>query len=183
MPNVETERLILRDFALSDWGALNAFVSDATVTRYMHFASWDEDKRRQWLERMVQNAAAAKPNICEWALTLRAGATLIGWLFIGGDDDTSGERECGYALDPRFWGQGYMTEALRAALAYEFTMLGAHRIIAECEVENLASARVMQKSGMAFEEALYNADFEGNWRYRHRYVITKSDDTHGSSHI
>jgi ribosomal-protein-alanine N-acetyltransferase len=175
MPNLETERLVLRDFALSDWGALNAFVSDPAVTRYMHFASWDEEKRRQWLVRMVQNAAAARPNICEWALTLRVDATLIGWLFIGGADETGGERQCGYALDPRFWGQGYMTEALRAALAYEFEALGARHITAECEVGNLASARVMQKSGMVHEETSYNSDFEGNWRYRHRYAITKPE--------
>jgi RimJ/RimL family protein N-acetyltransferase len=36
MPALETERLILRDFVLSDWEALNALLSDPDVTRYMH---------------------------------------------------------------------------------------------------------------------------------------------------
>ena len=39
MPTLETERLILRDFVLSDWEALNSFLSDPAVTRFMHFAS------------------------------------------------------------------------------------------------------------------------------------------------
>jgi RimJ/RimL family protein N-acetyltransferase len=170
-----TERLILRNFALSDWDALNSFVSIPTVTRYMHFASWYEEKRHQWLMSMVQNAAAPKPTTCEWALTRSTNATFIGWLFTGNSDETSGERGSGYALDPQFWGQGYMTEALRAALAYEFEALGARRIIAEREIENLASARVMQKSGMVYEETSDNADFDGNWRHRHRYAITKPE--------
>jgi len=44
MPTIETTRLILRDVLPSDWDALHAFLSDASVTRYMHFASWDEQR-------------------------------------------------------------------------------------------------------------------------------------------
>ena len=64
-----------------------------------------------------------------------------------------------------------MTEALGAAFAYEFTVLGTQEIIAECATENIASARVMQKSGMAYQGALYAADFEGNWKESHHYTI------------
>jgi RimJ/RimL family protein N-acetyltransferase len=45
MPTIETERLILRDVVPSDWEALNAFLSDPSVTRYMHFSSWDDEIR------------------------------------------------------------------------------------------------------------------------------------------
>ena len=65
-----------------------------------------------------------------------------------------------------------MPEALRAAFTYEFTILGTQHIIAECETPNIASARVMQKSGMAYEGTFYDAGFEGNWVQRHRYKIT-----------
>jgi hypothetical protein len=37
-----------------------------------------------------------------------------------------------------------------AALTYEFTVLGTHQIVAECEAEGVASARVMQKGGMEY---------------------------------
>jgi RimJ/RimL family protein N-acetyltransferase len=37
MPSIQTERLVLRDFVLSDWDALNAFLSDPSVTRYVAF--------------------------------------------------------------------------------------------------------------------------------------------------
>jgi RimJ/RimL family protein N-acetyltransferase len=99
----ETERLILRDLALSDWDALDAIVTDPAVTRYMHFAGWDEAKRRAWLARMVQEAAAPHPYIDNCAITLRGDGTLIGWLYIASsrEEAEAGTRGCGYALAQR----------------------------------------------------------------------------------
>jgi ribosomal-protein-alanine N-acetyltransferase len=176
MPSIETERLILRDFAMSDWDALNEFLSDPDVTRFMHFASWDEERRRQWLTRIVQEAANADRDAYNWAITLRNDGLLIGWLIIGRSRHTSeeGMRECGcgYALNQHYWGQGYMPEALRAAFTYAFTVLGTQVIYAECEVENSASARVMQKCGMEYEGTVYDDDGLGNWAKRYRYKIS-----------
>jgi ribosomal-protein-alanine N-acetyltransferase len=174
MPPLETERLLLRDFVLGDWDALNAFLSDPAVTHFMHFASWDEGKRRAWLTWLVQEASNPHRDADTWAMTLRSTGLLIGWLIIGKSRHAgeAGTRECGYALAQRFWGQGYMPEALRAVFSYEFTLLRTHRIIAECQTPNLASARVMQKCGMAYEGTFYDADFEGNWANRSRYSIT-----------
>jgi ribosomal-protein-alanine N-acetyltransferase len=181
MAIVETARLILRDFAMSDWEALNAIVSDPDVTRYMHFAHWDEEKRRQWLLRMVQEASRPHPWHDNWALTLRSSGQLIGWLFIGASREAAeqGTRGCGYAVAPRCWGQGFMTEALRAAFTYELRALGVQRLVADCEVANAASARVLQKSGMTSIGTFYDADFEGSWAERQHFMIsaptTKAD--------
>jgi [ribosomal protein S5]-alanine N-acetyltransferase len=175
MTTLETERLILRDFVMSDWEALNTFLSDPVVTRFMHFASWDEEKRRRWLASVVQEASNPHRDTFHWALTLRSNGQLIGWLVMGWSLHASeeGTRECGYALNRQFWGQGYMPEALQAVFTCEFTVLGTGRIIAECETENIASARVMQKCGMEYEGTFYEADFEGNWAYRYRYKIVE----------
>jgi len=174
MPTLETERLLLRDFALTDWDELNALVSDPSVTRFMHFAHWDEAKRREWFTWLVQNANNPKTDAYNWAMTLKSNGMLIGWLFIGGPRRPL-EAGCGYALHQHFWGQGYMPETLRAAIEYEFSTLGTRRITAECETQNTASARVMQKSGMVHEGTFYEPDFEGNWAHRHHYAISKQD--------
>ena len=172
MPTILTERLALRDFLPDDWESLNAFLSDAEVTRYMHFSSWSELDRQQWFRRCLENDRRSHRESYNWGIALRDTNRLIGWLGIGASSRFPNERSCGYALDRRFWGQGYMTEALRAVLRYEFEELGSQRISAECEVENLASARVMEKAGMTYEDTAYNADFQGNWAHRHRYAIT-----------
>jgi len=176
MPPLETERLLLRDFVPSDWDALNAFLSDPFVTRYMHFSSWNEQMRREWLASLVKRASDPRRDAYDWAITLRSNGLLIGWLIIGRSRHAreEGMRECGcgYALNQHYWGQGYMPEALQAAFTYAFTVLGTQRIHAECERENTASARVMQKCGMAYEGTTYDDDGLGNWAHRYRYLIT-----------
>ncbi|GHO56764.1 hypothetical protein KSB_52390 [Ktedonobacter robiniae] len=97
---------------------------------------------------------------------------LIGWLFIGGSSHGEDTKSFGYALGPRFWGHGYMTEALQAVFDYEFNVLATSRIVAECETQNTASARVMQKCGMTFVGTFFDQDFEGNWAERHHYMIS-----------
>lgn len=176
MPTIETERLILRDFVPSDWNALNAFLSDPAVTRYIHFSSWDEEKRRQWLVSLVQRASNPYRDVYDWAITLRSNGRLIGWLIIGRSRHTTEagmlECGCGYALNRHYWGQGYMPEALQAAFTYAFTVLGTQRIHAECEKANTASTHVMQKCGMEYEGTVYDDDGLGNWELRYRYIIT-----------
>src|SRR2546429_10032526 len=83
MPTLETERLILRDFVASDWDALSAFLSDPSVTRYMHFSSWDEQKRGQWLASVILRASNPQQDAYDCAITVRSDGLLIGRLILG----------------------------------------------------------------------------------------------------
>lgn len=56
----------------------------------------------------------------------------------------------GYVLAKKYWGQGYMTEVLRTMIAVGFSTFGFEKILGYCDVDNIASARVMEKVGMAF---------------------------------
>jgi [ribosomal protein S5]-alanine N-acetyltransferase len=181
MPIIETERLLLRDFLLSDWNALNSFLSNPSVTRFTHFASWNEAKRRSWLESLVEQSSNPRRDRYNWAITLRNNGVLIGWLIIG-RSLTSSERGmldcgCGYVIDEPYWGQGYMPEALGAAFTYAFTALGTQRISADCQIDNVPSARVMEKIGMQYEGRFYDSDFEGNRTNNHRYSISREQFT------
>lgn len=60
----------------------------------------------------------------------------------------------GYVLARAFWNRGYMTEALRAVVAQALAQHDVWRIWAFCDVDNLASARVMEKAGMQYEGTL-----------------------------
>ena len=152
MAILECDRLVLRDFVSTDWDSINAMLSDPEVTRYMHFAAWTEEKRREWFEWCVANSHQPNPNVYNWAISLKTSGTVIGWLGIGSarHPTMDHERDFGYALDRQTWGQGYMTEALRAVLAYECETLGTERIFATCDTSNRASARVMEKGGMQY---------------------------------
>lgn len=176
-PVLETPRLVLRPFAAADWHAVNAMVGDPEAMRYMHFAHWDEDRRRQWFDRCVADAESPHTDGVSWAIARKETGEVVGWFFIGNTDPPSvpGERGFGYLLDRSSWGKGYMTEALRAVLDHEFRVRGTLQVRAECEIGNEASARVMEKAGMRREKTVYDADFEGNWAYRHHYTMTRAE--------
>lgn len=57
----------------------------------------------------------------------------------------------GYKMDEECINQGYMTEAVKAVVAYGFEMLGLHRIEANVMPKNVRSLRVLEKCGFAQE--------------------------------
>lgn len=63
--------------------------------------------------------------------------------------------ELGYVLARPYWGRGYMTEAAQAVVDWALTQEDIYRVWAICDVENGASARVMEKIGMHREGLLH----------------------------
>jgi ribosomal-protein-alanine N-acetyltransferase len=185
MTRLETPRLALRQFAAGDWDAVSAMLSDPETTRFMHFATWTEDQRRQWFDSCVANVPRPPddPDTFYWAITLNDSGAVIGWFGIGTSTEAtvSGERRFGYLLSRSCWNQGYMTEALQAVLADEFGTRGAPRLQATCDADNPASARVMEKSGMRRESTVNETDFAGNRTLVHHYAITKAEYEAGRS--
>jgi RimJ/RimL family protein N-acetyltransferase len=64
------------------------------------------------------------------------------------------EMQFGYVLARPQWGNGYMTEALKTLSDWSLRQSGTWRASAFCDIDNIASARVMEKAGMAFEGIL-----------------------------
>ena len=86
------------------------------------------------------------------------------------------EADLGYELDPRYWENGYATEAARALLAFGFQELGLHRIWAQCIAENVASAHVLEKIGMQQEGHLrQNEWMQGRWWDTLLYAILETE--------
>ena len=66
-----------------------------------------------------------------------------------------------WALHPDAWGQGYATEAARAALAYGFETLELDRIFAITLEENRASRSVMERIGLTYRKRVDYKGFTG----------------------
>lgn len=151
-----TNRLVLRSFEESDGEYLHEVRSDPEVGRYSHFHSKTEEETRGWLAETLEYDCAHSDDRARsynLAIILTAERRLIGWIGISRPSRSAppGELDFGYALSRRYWGQGYMTEAVQAILAFGFRTLHAQRIFAECQPPNIASARVMEKAGMRYE--------------------------------
>lgn len=76
----------------------------------------------------------------------------------------------GYGLDEGHRGKGYMTEALRVITRYAFEDFGLHRIMANYQPHNEASARVLERLGFVREGVAQDYLFvDGAWR---QHVLT-----------
>lgn len=130
----------------------HGYARDAEVCRYVTWTPHQtlaetEDFMRERLRKMEGG------EIFAWALTRRGGDddALIGMIELRLNGHKA---DFGYVLARPFWGQGLMTEALRAVLDFAFTLPGVYRVWAICDVENRGSARVMEKAGLVLEGTL-----------------------------
>jgi [ribosomal protein S5]-alanine N-acetyltransferase len=147
----ETDRLILRPLARSD--ALAIFAGYAQDPEITSFLTWRPHKSLAETERYVAQCLAAPADKSRtYALIGRSDRKLLGAF-----DLRQPERhrvECGYVLGRPYWGRGLMTEALSEVARWAMRQDGIWRIGAVCDVENPASARVMEKAGLTREGIL-----------------------------
>jgi len=145
---IETPRLILRDWREADlepWAALNA---DPEVMR--HFPAT--------LTRIESDASAAsyrdhidRHGFGRWAVERREDGVFLGSTGLMSLHDTNPLApgfEAGWRLARHAWGQGYATEAARAALDFGFTATGLKQIVAFTSADNLPSQAVMERLAM-----------------------------------
>jgi len=148
---IEFERLLLRWPTQADAEEIYArYAQDSAVCRYM---SWTPHPSvtatREYIQRCVDERQASRS--CSWLLYPRCGGPLLGSVGFGVKQHLV---QFGYCLARDVWGQGYATEAARAIVATALADPAVWRVQAYCDVENPASARVLEKAGLTFEGTL-----------------------------
>lgn len=144
-----TQRLILRPAAMTDAQPIfDGYAQDPEVCRYL---TWRPHASIEETEAYVKaSLAATAPRT--YVLVRRSSDTVIGAFELR----RSGPARLGYGyvLARPFWGQGLMTEALAEIVDWALHQPSIWRIGDVCDVENLASARVMEKVGFEREGVL-----------------------------
>jgi ribosomal-protein-alanine N-acetyltransferase len=174
-PNLRAPRLLLRRLRMEDAEDIFAYARDPRMTP---FVFWEPHRTledsREYLARALQGYADGAPPA--WGIQHLADGVIIGSCAFHEVSAMHLRGEIGYALARKYWGQGIMTEAVRAVLDYGFTTLRLNRIEARCDVENTASWRVMEKAGMKFEGVLrQNIILHGRARDARMYGILRED--------
>jgi RimJ/RimL family protein N-acetyltransferase len=148
---LETERLILRPITRSDASAI--FVGYAQDPEVVRYVSWRPHQRLSNTETYIARCLAMPPDLARtYALVSRAEDRLLGAFDLR--RPVTHRVDCGYVLARPLWRRGLMTEALAAAAHWAISEPEIWRIGAVCDTENLASARVMEKAGLAREGVL-----------------------------
>lgn len=151
---LETERLILRDFVDDDWPAVLAYQRDPRYLRYYEWTGRAEEDVKRFV-RMFVDQQQEDPRIrFQLAVVRRDNGRLIGNCGVRRDSLDSPEAEIGYELAPDEWGQGFATEAARAIIRFGREELGLRRFTAWTVADNTASIRVLEKVGMTLENRI-----------------------------
>jgi [ribosomal protein S5]-alanine N-acetyltransferase len=173
---IVTDRLLLREFRIADESAIHAYASDPEVTRY---TSWGPNTP-EVTHRVLQQWISAQEN---WprpslplAIELRSESKLIGGTGFASIDCSAQMGIFGFVLRKDYWGKGIATETARAVVRFGFERLKLHRVVAECFVENFASARVLTKLGMRREaHFVENTLKAGQWRDTYLYALLREE--------
>jgi RimJ/RimL family protein N-acetyltransferase len=146
---LDTPHLRLRHPTLADAEAMLAYAGDPEVTRYM---DWPTQESVASVEEFLRGCLARLADGSEltWAITVPPSDRPIGTISCRMH---GAEVDFGYVLHRAFWGRGLATEAARAVVGWLATLDHVARIRATCDAANVASARVLEKSGLVREAA------------------------------
>jgi RimJ/RimL family protein N-acetyltransferase len=168
-----TERLLLRDFAESDWEAVLAYQQDPLYLRYNEWTSRTAEEVCQFVQMFLDHQKQTPRIKYQFAVTLKSTGQLIGNCGVRRDSPEAHEGDMGYELDPKFWGNGYATEAARTVMHFGFSHMDLQRISAWCVADNVGSARVLKKLGMHLERRMRDHQyFKGRWWDTLSYAIS-----------
>ena len=146
---LETARLRLEPWNDAHFECFAAFMRDRDVIRYIRREPLDRGPARDQHER----------SLVEWALygfgkraiVERATDRWLGFAELNLVGPGKGSRdedvEIGYFIEPSRWGEGIATEAALELRDEAFGRCGLDELIGRCRVENVASARVLEKVG------------------------------------
>jgi ribosomal-protein-alanine N-acetyltransferase len=172
LPELETERLLLRKMRLDDARAMFAYASDPEVTRYVLFETHRSIEDSRAFLRYAEEGYE-RGDFGGWGLVLKDSGAFIGTCGVDvGYAPEHARAELGYVLSRDHWGKGLMPEAIR----FGFGRMELNRIQARCMAENTASARVMEKAGMTYEGTLREHELiKGAYRDMKFYSILRRE--------
>jgi RimJ/RimL family protein N-acetyltransferase len=173
---IETPRLILREFKSEDWERVHLYASQADFSMYEGWGPNSEEDTKKFIADAI-GYAQFKPRFkFEFAICLKENGFLIGGGGIRRAAQESQIADIGWGINPDFQNQGYATELARALIKFGFEQLGLTIVYATCDARNVASFRVMEKAGMK-RVGLIEKDRmqKGHMRDTSRYEIQKSN--------
>jgi RimJ/RimL family protein N-acetyltransferase len=174
---LETPRLILRPFTDDDVPSFSRYRSDPEVARYQGWeAPFTLEQAAEFIDYM-KTATPGKPGPgYQIALERKSDGVLIGDCFFKILEEDPRQAEIGFTLAREFHGQGYASEGVGRLLQYLFDELKLHRVRGNCDPQNTASIRLMERLGMRHEgHWIKSLWFKGAWADEDWFAILREE--------
>lgn len=166
---IETERLILRSWRMTDRGVFAEINSNNKVMRYFP-KPLSIDESNGFVDRI--NSEFEETGFGLYAVEIKETGEFIGYVGFhrfAFDVPFSPGWEIGWRISDKFWNKGYATEAAMACIKYAQEKKLCNRLYSFTAVPNIASENVMKRIGMSFEgQFMHPALAEGHWLKEHK---------------
>lgn len=172
---LRTERLTLRPFRRGDEPAVLAYRRRADVCRYIPADPMTQASAPAFIgDRITARGIDAAGGRIVFAVEL--DGLVIGDVLVHTGRVADRQAEVGWVFNPDFHGHGYATEAVRELFRLSFDELGMHRVWAQLDPRNTASARLCERLGMRHEAHLrQDMWLKGEWTDSAIYSILESE--------
>lgn len=172
---IRTDRLTLRPFAESDLEALLSYYSRSDVARHLLTRPWAAEDGRAVIAKRMQGLGLETPGRA-LAVIVEHEGRVVGDVSLWATDETGAKGEVGWVFHPDATGKGFATEAATAVLELGFGRYGMHRVVAQLDARNAASAALCERLGMRLE-ATQRQDCwsKGEWTDSFVYAALASD--------
>ena len=155
---LETERLLLRPFAVEDAEAMyRNWACDPEVTKYL---TWPVHVSPEATAELLADWVSqyARKDYYSWAIVLKELGQPVGSISIVTHKDEAEKATVGYCIGRRWWRKGITSEALGLVIDYLIGEVGMNRVESYHDANNPNSGAVMRKCGMKYEGTLRQSD-------------------------
>lgn len=173
---LKSDRLNIRELNLTDLNNIHQLHSLPETDKFNTLGIPDSiDVTKALLEEWIRSTGTTRDSFV-FGIELKDSREFIGLIALNLGKPKYKSGEVWFKIHKNFWNRGYTTEALKRLLVFGFDDLKLHRIEAGCAVENIASSRVLEKSGMKREGMSRKIlPIRGEWKDNYFYAILEDD--------
>ena len=151
-PTIDLKGIRLRGLRSEDTVAWHAYLSDPLVIEFTSYPVMSLLSVQSMIGRCLEGYASGSS--CTWAIATEADDELVGTCGFSALSRTQGWAELSYDLARPYWGQGLISQALRACLGWAFEQPEFNRVHAFVMVGNARSERVLERARFTREGCL-----------------------------
>jgi ribosomal-protein-alanine N-acetyltransferase len=171
-----TSRLVLRRFSEPDLPRFMAYRNDPAVARYQSWEGIELAEATEFIQCHQSQKAGVPGQWLQIAIALKNTGVLLGDCAFKIQEDDPRQATIGVTLARQNQGQGFAREALACLLDAIFERLKLHRVVADTDVENTASWKLLERLGLRREGHLKQSLwFKGRWADEYLYAMLRED--------
>jgi [ribosomal protein S5]-alanine N-acetyltransferase len=176
LPELHTERLVMRELSLEDGPALQAYKNRPEYLRGQAVEPEEHADGTTQVQRYYEHRGPdSARRIFVYVAHHRTQGTIIGDVGLSRFFHPA-QASLGFGISSEYWGQGYATEMSRRLVEYGFDALNLYRISADVAVENTPSRRVLEKIGFVHEGTARDCIWaQGHWWTEAKYALLARD--------